>query len=44
MGAKVKGQGHKVTFDENAVSNFCYMSSERFPVIFNEFLRNLACI
>ena len=36
MGAKVKGQGHKVTFDENAQSaiSVIIMSSELFPVIF----------
>ena len=41
MGAEVKGQGHKVTLDENAVSNFCYISSELFPVIFLRFSAKL---
>ena len=37
MGAKVKGQGHKVTFDENAqsaISVICHPNC--FPVIFQQ--------
>ena len=34
MGAKVKGQGHKMTFDKMHSQQFCYMLSELFPVIF----------
>ena len=45
MGAKFKGQGHKVTFDENAqsaISVICHPTF--FLLFFNEFLRNLAGI
>ena len=45
MGAKVKGQGHKVTLDENAQSAISVIYHPNFfPVIFYEVLRNLAGI
>ena len=45
MGAKVKGQGHQVTFDENAQSAISVICPPNFFLLFfNEFLRNLACI
>ena len=45
MGAKVKGQGHKVTLDENAQSAISLIFYPNFfPLFFNEFLRNLAGI
>ncbi len=45
MGAKFKGQGHKVTFDENAQSAISVICHPNFFLLFfNEFLRNLAGI
>ena len=46
MGEKVKGQGHKVTLDENAQSaiSVIYIIRTFFLLFFNECLRNLAGI
>ena len=45
MGAKVKGQGHKVALDENAQSAISVICHPNFFLLFfNEFLRNLAGI
>ena len=45
MDAEVKGQGHKVTLDENAQSAISVIFHPNFFLLFlNEFLRNLSGI